>query len=125
MSTTTPTTTTIRQRVDDLIDYVNNGKIIEALDEFYDDRVEMRENSEPPTVGKEANRERENRFLASVKDWKWTRWHSVAVNEDDGVAALEYSFQFVNTDGETVTYEQASIQRWKDGKIVSERFYHP
>ncbi len=118
MTTTTPA---VRQRVDQLIDYINNGKILEAMDEFYADDLEMRENSEPPTKGLAANIEREKQFLAGVKEWKWTKWHAVAVNEDDGVAMLEYSFQFIDTDGKENTYEQATVQRWRDGKIVSER----
>lgn len=118
------TTTTIESRVDELIEYINNGKILEAMDEFYADNLVMQENSEPPTKGLKANIEREKQFLSTVKDWHWTKWHAKAVNEDDGVVILEYSFQFTNTDGKRITYEQATVQRWQDGKIVSERFYH-
>ncbi|MEQ8768997.1 MAG: nuclear transport factor 2 family protein [Phycisphaerales bacterium] len=120
MSTNTP----LKQRVDELISYINEGKILEAMDEFYDESIEMRENNEPPTVGLAANIEREKQFLSSVADWKWTTWHAVAVNEDDQVAMLEYAFEFVDTSGKTVTYEQATVQRWRDGKIIAERFYH-
>lgn len=117
-------TTSVRERVDQLIGYINEGKILEAMDEFYAEGIEMRENSEPPTKGLTANIEREKQFLASVKEWQWTKWHAVAVNEDDGVALLEYSFRFIDTEGKPVTYEQATVQRWENGKIVSERFYH-
>ena len=118
------TATTVRERVEQLKDYISTGRILEAMDEFYDEGLVMRENSEAPTEGLIANIEREKQFLDAVKEWKWTRWHATAVNEEEGVAALEYSFQFVDTSGKTVTYEQATIQRWRDGKIVSERFYH-
>lgn len=117
-------TTDIRTRVNELIDYINNGKILEAMDEFYADYVEMRENNEPPTVGLQANIEREKQFLSIVKEWHWTKWHATAVNTDENVSFLEYSFNFTNTDGQPVTYEQAVVQRWENGKIVSERFYH-
>ncbi len=118
------TTQTLKQRVDELMSYINEGRILEAMDEFYADDIEMRENNEAPTVGLAANIEREKEFLAMVADWKWTKWHAVAVNEDDGVSLIEYSFQFVDTSGQTVTYEQATVQRWRDGKIYAERFYH-
>ncbi len=117
-------TITLRERVEQLKGYINDGRILEAMDEFYDQSLVMRENSEAPTEGLSANIEREKQFLDSVKEWKWTRWHATAINEDDGIAALEYSFQFVDTSGKTVTYEQATIQRWQGGRIVSERFYH-
>jgi len=121
MTTTTPT---IADRVSDLQDYINNGKILEAMDEFYADDLVMQENSETPTTGLASNIEREKRFLATVKDWKWTKCTATAVNEADGVSILEYSFQFIDTEGKSVTYEQATVQRWADGKIASERFYH-
>lgn len=117
-------TTDITSRVNELIDFINNGKIIEAMHEFYAENLEMRENNEPPTVGLDANIEREKQFLSIVKDWHWTKWHAKAVNNDENVSFLEYSFHFTNNDDQPVTYEQAVVQRWKDGKIISERFYH-
>ena len=115
---------TIAQRVQQLQEYINAGRIIEAMDEFYAEDSEMRENNEPATKGLAANIEREKQFLSTVKEWKWTKWHATAVNEAEGVSLIEYAFQFINTDGQEITYEQATVQRWKDGKIVSERFYH-
>ena len=118
------TTSTLAERFADLRDYINNGKILEAMDEFYADNLVMQENSEEPTRGLQANIEREKQFIRSVKEWHWTKWHASAVNEGDGVVFAEYSFEFTDTDGNKKIYEQATVQRWKDGKIVSERFYH-
>jgi len=117
-------TATVSQRVAELQAYINEGKILEAMDEFYASDISMRENNEEPTIGLGANIEREKEFLSIVKQWDWTKWHAVAVDEKTGVAFLEYAFEFVNTDDQTITYEQATVQRWVDGKIVSERFYH-
>lgn len=118
------TTANISERVEALKDYINNGKILEAMEEFYADDVEMRENAQEPTRGLAANIEREKAFLSDVKEWNWTRWHATAVNDRENVSFVEYSFEFVNSSGETVVYHQASVQRWREGKIVSERFYH-
>ncbi len=117
-------TATIRERVEQLKGYINEGKILEAMDEFYHDDVVMQENAEAPTSGLAANIEREKQFLSIVKQWNWTKWHATAVNDEDNVSFVEYGFEFVNTDGQTVVYEQAVVQRWQDGKIISERFYH-
>ena len=116
--------TTITERVHDLIDRMKNGDILGAFETYYDDAVEMQENNEPSTKGKTANLEREKQFLASIKDWKGLWIDGVAVNEADGVAFIEYGFNFINTDGKDITYQQAARQTWKNGKIVSERFYH-
>ena len=123
----TSTTTNTAQRVEQLKEYINAGKILEAMDEFYHEDVVMQENSEEPTRGLAANIEREKEFLSIVSQWNWTKWHATAVSETpdgENVSFVEYSFEFVNTQGETVVYDQATVQRWRDGKIISERFYH-
>lgn len=114
----------IQERVESLKDYINTGRILEAMEEFYSDDVVMQENSEEATKGLAANIEREKQFLSIVKEWKWTKWHATAVNDRENISIVEYSFEFVNSDGETVVYDQAAVQRWRDGKIYSERFYH-
>lgn len=114
----------IRDQVASLIEHMQGGKIIEAMEAFYDPDCAMAENGNPPTIGLEANIERENAFLAGVKEWTSMDIHGVAVDEDAGLAFIEYSFSFINQDDQPVTYEQVSAQRWKSGKIVSERFYY-
>ena len=114
----------ITAHVHDLVARMKAGDILGAFDAHYGDDVVMQENNEPPTEGKAANLEREKQFLASIKDWKSLWIDSVAINDDDGVSFIEYGFNFVNTEGQDITYQQAARQTWKDGKIVSERFYH-
>jgi len=116
----------LRDRVDQLFEVVKGGDIVGAIERFYDDDVRMQENQNPPTVGKAANIEREKQFVASVKEWKSFTVDAVAVegDENDGTAFVEYGFEFVNTEDQPVTYQQVAVQRWKGGKIASERFYY-
>lgn len=120
--TATPTIPrTIAQRVNDLIAHIQQGRVIDAMHEFYDRDVSMRENANPPSVGLDANIEREKKFLAQVKTWKGFTVTGLAVNGD--TAFIENVIEFVSTDGRDVRLEQVSVQRWKNGRIVSERFY--
>jgi hypothetical protein len=112
----------ITSRVRELQEYIAQGKIIEAMHEFYDTGTRMQENAGPPTVGLAANIEREKRFLSQVKAWKGYTVKSVATG--DGVSTVESVLEFVNTREEPVRIEQVAVQRWKDGKIVDERFYY-
>ncbi len=121
---TTATTDSIAQRVEALKAYINEGKIIEAMEEFYADDVVMQENTEEPTRGLAANIEREKQFLSIVKEWKWTKWDATAINDRENISFVEYSFEFVNKEGESVVYSQVSVQRWREVRIVLERFYH-
>lgn len=126
---TTATATTVRDRVSDLIDHIRTGRILEAMDEFYAHDTVMEEPAYGKTVGLAANIEREKAFLAQVKEWK--NFEATAVGIDDngsisptGKSLIENTLDFVNQAGEHVHMEQVSVQTWRDGKIVHERFYY-
>ena len=63
-------TVNLQQRLNDLFGYIRQGKIIEAMNEFYANDTKMGENAHPPTVGLAANIEREKQFMSGVKEWK-------------------------------------------------------
>ena len=115
-------TTPIAERVNALQEYIRTGRILEAMDEFYAPEVEMRENGGTPTKGLAANIEREKQFLAGVKEWKGYTVRSLNTGAD--TSAVEAVMEFTATDGTPVRLEQVAVQTWKDGKIVSERFYY-
>ena len=112
----------VRQRVDQLVQYINQGRIIDAMYEFYAPDTQMQENGKPPTVGLEANVEREKQFMAGVKEWKGFTVKALAAEGD--VSFMETVADVVTTDGTPLRVEQVSVARWRDGKIVHERFYY-
>jgi len=120
MTTTTHTDTL--SRVTDLQTYIAEGRIMEAMDEFYAPDVSMQENTDPPTVGLAANIEREEGFLADIAEWQAFEVLSVAAAGD--TAFVESRSKFKTVDGTEVDSVQVSRSVWKDGKIVDERFYH-
>ncbi len=109
-------------RIDELIHYIQNGRILDAMSEFYAPDVRMQENGNAPTVGLAANIEREKQFLAGVKEWKSFDVLSKAATND--VSFVENRLEFVATSGTLVRMQQVSVARWRDGKIVDERFYY-
>jgi len=111
-------------RVRDLLSFVQQGRIIDAMYEFYAPDVRMQENNNPPTVGLEANVEREKQFVASVKQWKRFEVKSVAVDARQGVAFVQSELEFEGVDGKTYRSDQVAVQSWRDGKIVHEKFYY-
>ena len=112
----------LQSRLDDLLDYIRNGRIIDAMNEFYDDTLTMTEPAYGDTVGLAANLTREQGFVDSVKEWK--NFDVTATTVGDNVTMYESVMDWVNTDGEDVHVEQIAVARWKDGKIVHERFYY-
>lgn len=99
-----------------------SGKVMEAFEQFYSDDVAMQENSEAPSVGKPANRERELAFFAKVEQFHGTKMLSSAFAGDTGFAEWEYDLTFRGAP--RFIMSQVSVRKWKDGKVVHERFYH-
>ena len=115
-------TINLQQRLNDLFGYIRQGKIIEAMSEFYDKEMVMQDNANPPTVGQAANVEREKQFLSGVKEWKGFNVTASAVG--DNVTFYECSLDFIATSGQPVHMEQVVVAKWKNGKIMHERFYY-
>ena len=115
---------TVLSRARDLQGWIGQGRIIEAMNEFYAPEVTMQENANPPTVGLHANVEREKQFLSFVKTWKGYNVKALAADEKAGTALVESTMDFVNHEDQHVHMAQVSVQHWKDGKIVHERFYY-
>ncbi len=115
-------TTDLQQRLNNLFDYIRQGKIIDAMSEFYDNDTVMQDNANPPTKGLAANIEREKQFLSGVKEWKG--FTVTASGVGDNVTFYESAMDFIATNGQPVHLEQVSVAKWRNGKIVHERFYY-
>lgn len=106
----------------ELLDYVRQGRIMDAMQEFYADNVVMTEPAYGDTVGLASNLEREQKFVDSVKEFKNFETPGVAVG--DGVSIYENVMDWTTVDGQDIYVEQVAVQKWEGGKIVHERFYY-
>ncbi len=112
----------LNNRLNDLFTYIREGRILDAMNDFYAEDVVMQENLEPPTTGRDANIEREKQFLSMVKEWKGFQVISQGSGQD--VTFYETVMDWVATDDTPVHVEQVVVAKWQDGKIIHERFYH-
>lgn len=114
----------IGSRIATLVELVGRGEFLEAFERFYAEDVVMGENTNPPTVGKDANRRREQGFVEFVATLERYEARSVLVDEAAGRAVIHWVADFVGADGVRYHYDQLAHQRWRDGQIVEERFYY-
>jgi ketosteroid isomerase-like protein len=114
--------TNLQQRLQGLLTSIQQGKIMDAMNEFYDADTVMQDNANQPTKGLAANIEREKQFLNGVKEWKG--FHVSATGVGDDVTFYESVMEFIATNGQPVRLQQVSVAKWKNGKIVHERFYY-
>jgi hypothetical protein len=116
------TTTDLRANFEDIKTLVLQGKAMEAFDKYYGDDVVMQENEMPATTGKAANRSRELEFFAKVTEFRGMELKAVAYGDDLIIA--EWFVDYTHAEWGKVTHDQVSVQLWRDGKVVHERFYY-
>ena len=99
-----------------------SGKAMEAFEEFYAEDIVMQENTEPEYVGKAFNRKRELDFFGTVEAW---HGGSVTANAAHGDVSFSESSMDITLKGVgRIQMHQVTVRRWKNGKVVHERFYH-
>jgi hypothetical protein len=113
---------TVLERVNQLNRMIQEGKIMEAMREFYTDDLVMAENDTEPTVGLAANLEREQAFVDGTT-WHGLELKGVAVGDDISMVEWWMDFHYPAYGGR-LAFTQVAVQRWRDGKIYDERFYY-
>lgn len=95
---------------------------MEAFELYYDDEVVMQENAQQPTVGKAANRQREQDFFGSITEFR--KASVLGVTYGDNLTSVIWEYDYTHKDWGVRNYTQVSVQHWKNGKIVKEQFFY-
>lgn len=112
----------LKKNVDELNEMILQGKTLDAFDKFYAAGVVMQDNDLPTRNGFEENRKFEEAFVNGVTEFRGAKLLNSLISE--GIAVNEWHFDFTHKDWGVRNYTQISVQRWKDGKIVEEKFYY-
>lgn len=113
---------TIYEKVNHLNALILEGKALDAFEQYYDDAVVMQENNSEPTVGKEANRQREIEFFGSITEFRGASVRDIAVGEN--VSMVTWDYDYTHKDWGVRKYSQVAVQHWNNGKIVREQFFY-
>ena len=112
----------LKTLVDELNQMILEGKILDAFEKFYAEDVVMQDNDFPQRVGKELNRQYENDFVNGLTEFRGAKVVNTLIS--DGIAVVEWWFDYTHKDFGTRNYTQVAVQRWKNGQIVEEKFYY-
>ena len=112
----------LRTDADQLNQMVLEGKILEAFEKFYSEDVVMQDNDYPARVGKDINRQAEETFVNGLTEFRGANVLNTLVSDD--LAVTEWWFDYTHKDYGTRNYRQLAVQRWKNGKIIEEKFYY-
>ena len=114
--------TDLKKNVNELNQMILNGKILDAFDKFYADDVVMQDNNLPVRTGKPENRKYEEAFVNGLTEFRGAKVLNTVISDD--IAATEWWMDYTHKDYGERNYKQLAVQRWKDGKIVEEKFYY-
>ena len=113
----------IRAKVEELNGMILQGQVLDAFEKFYADDIEMVEMDGSVRSGKDANRAFEEAFVNGLVEFRGAEVKNLAVDEDAGVAFVEWFMDYTHKEWGDRTYNQVSVQQWKDGQIAVEKFY--
>lgn len=99
------------------------GQLIEAVEKFYADDVTIVEATGETFHGKETQKKRTQEWLESREAIHGGGVTAITANEEDQVSCVE-SWVDVTFQGHRMKFEEVAVQKWKDGKVVHERFYY-
>ncbi len=97
------------------------GDMLGALDEFFADDCVFQEGNDEPRRGKAAERAHLEGFFATIEKFNGATLHGTGIGKN--VTYSEWTFDMTAKDGEHIVWNEILAHRWKDGKIVSERYY--
>ena len=112
----------IENSLKDLNGLVMEGKLLDAFEKYYHDDVVMQENELEPFVSKKFNREREIEFLNNITDFRGATVKGIGVGDDISFSVWHYDY--THKEWGVRNYTQVSVQEWKDGKIIKEKFIY-
>ncbi len=96
------------------------GKILDALEQYYAESCTFQEGNEPPRVGREAQHNHLSGFFKTLKSFNGAMLHSQGIGNN--VSITEWTFDMTGPDG-PILWNEVLVRNWKDGKVVTERFY--
>ena len=111
-----------RERVAQLIALVEQGRYVEAIEQFYVEEASMQENLQPPRKGRDALIEGERKVLAAFKQVRTLPVEAFLVDGDRVV--IHWVFEFTRHDDGKFRQDELAWQRWRGDRIVEERFYY-
>lgn len=107
----------LRRRVHDLIDCVADGRIYEAISEFYDPDVRLSAGAMAPMFCLDSRLGFDAEARRGVV---WDRFSAEGVGVNGDTSFIECELEFSGANGKRFATRYVAIAQWCDGKIVRE-----
>jgi hypothetical protein len=104
-----------RERVQALIDLVEGGRYVEAIEAFYHEDASMQENLDPPRRGRNTLVGGEQRVIEAHRSIRTRPVHTFMVEGDRAV--INWVFEFVDHEGRAYTLDELAFQLWRGERL--------
>jgi hypothetical protein len=104
-----------------LNEMITEGKSVGAFERFYAENVVAQENDEPERVGREAWMRARTEMEKSIRKFR-AKVLANAAQGDTSFSEWQYDLELEGMGPMKIS--QVAVRRWKDGRVVRERFYH-
>ncbi len=109
----------VTELLNQLIEYLNQGKFAEGIEDFYHEGVVAQENSNEPSRGREGLAANEKKFLSKVTAYHGTKVHATAIDDQgDGSGTVLYEAT-MSWDRPTVRGLSRSTRRWSSAGVMA------
>lgn len=105
----------------DLNNMTGQGKILDALQQFYAEDCTFQEGNGGSRGSKQAQHEYLANFFKTLKAFNGATLHGQAVGQE--FSSSEWTFDMIGGDGKRMVWNEVLVRRWRNGKVVSEKFY--
>ncbi len=112
--------TNLQQIDSELNQMTGRGEILDALATYYAEDCTFQEGNSDPRVGRQTQHEHLSNFFATLKEFKGATLHAQGVGED--TTLTEWTFEMIGPEG-PIVWNEILRRKWRDGKVVSERYY--
>jgi hypothetical protein len=102
-------------------DVVSKGRIVEAVEQYFDANAATRDFDGTLTRGKAQMLDKMRSFAAAIEKVNEIRLHRRLVDGD--VSMSEYTFDFDMKDGSHVLWHEIIRREWRDGLVVNEQYF--
>ena len=112
---------TLEEKLNDRNNMILKGEILQPMDKYYHPDCIVIEKNDLVAKGLQGTKDRGPSVLEGVEAWLKSEIKSTAVGEN--VTMSEWHLEYKYKEFGHQKFDQVAVQHWKDGKIISDRFY--
>jgi hypothetical protein len=111
-----------KARIFKQVQILNDGKPLQAIDDFFSNEIVMYDNDTVFAQGKIQSRSKQEPFINGAKSISGNIT-DLLVDELNEVAIFRNQSKFTNADDQEFQIDGLCWQQWKDGHVIVERYY--